>query len=245
MIDRKAIKIGEQVERSTGAGVEIPNEGVMLHEYVENGLSVVGIKAVVDGSEKLAGVAILPYMLPSQTTAQEQYTVPSSGSLIVNLRNQQLVSDSERAAVPGSSDLTIDETAFSATPPTGTVKVDLAGGRLKFAAGNAGAVVNFIYAYNLTVQQARLRFYERSINNRDLVAQLGLVGVAKGYIELSTDQFNSALDWTTGAAITLGDNGQLTQGGAGPVIPQGKVLVAPDLTFTVQGAMLRFSALIG
>lgn len=245
MIDRKQIKIQEQVERPVAAGAQIANEGVFLVETVEAGVSKVSIKAVVDGSEKIGGVALLPYMIPSQTTSNEQFVVPASGTLVFNLRNQNLVAGQYRAIVIGGADLIVDPANFSAVPPQGTVKVDLAGGRLKFAAGDAGSTVQFIYLYNLTVQQARQRYQERSLNNRDLVGDFAMVGVAKGYVEIATDQFDLTKDWTSGAPITLGNNGILTQGGAGPVITQAKVLAAPDLSGTVQGAMLRISALIG
>jgi hypothetical protein len=183
--------------------------------------------------------------MPMSAVDQEQFVVPSSGSLIFNLRFQNLVAGQDRAIVPGASDLTIDETNFSATPPTGTVKVDLAGGRLKFAAGNAGITVNFLYAHALTVQQSQQRYQQRSINNTNLVGDLGLVGLAKGYVELATDQFDVSQDYSQGAALTLGDNGQITIGGSGPVIPQAKVLALPDLTGSQQGPMLRISAFIG
>lgn len=244
MIDRKQIKIQEQVERQVAAGAQIENEGVILVEAMEGGVAKVSVKATVDGSEKIAGVALLPYMLPASTTAAEKFMVPAEGSLVFSLRNAGLVAGQSRAMVEGGSDLTVDETSFSATPATGTVKVDLAGGRVKFAAGDAGKAVTFLYAYNLTVAQARMRFHERSINNRDVVGHMGLVGVAKGYVEFATDQFDVTKDYTAGSALTLGDNGQITIGGSGAALPGAKVLAAPDLSGSIQGAMLRVSMLI-
>jgi len=245
MIDRKQIRIGEQVERPVAIGAQIANEGMILVEAIENGISKVSVKAVVAGTEKIAGMSILPYLLPSQSVDQQQFVVPATGSLIFNLRFQNVVAGQDRAIVPGASDLTIDEANFSATPATGVVKVDLAGGRLKFAAGDAGKTVHFLYSHALTVQQSRQIFQERSINNRDTVGHLGQVGLAKGYVEIATDQFDASQDYSSGAPLTLGNNGQITIGGAGPVIPQGKVLALPDLSGTVQGPMLRISAFLG
>ena len=244
MIDRKAVKAAEQVDRLVAAGVSIPDEGVVLCEKIESGVAKVYLKAVPDGSEKIAGIAVLPYMLPSQATSNEAFTVPSSGSLIFSLRYANLVSASELALVVGGSALTVDESAFAATPATGVVKVDIAGGRIKFAAGDAGKVVHFMYRYNLTVAQARQKFQERSINNRDLVGNLMQVGVYKGYMEISTDQFDTTVDWSAATSLNLGPNGIITSGGAGAVIPGGKVLAVPDLSGSLQGAFLRFSCLI-
>lgn len=245
MLDRKYFKLAEQVDRKTSA--TIPShieEGCVLCEVIENGVACVTVVASPSGSEKIAGISILPYSLPSQTVSIEQFTVPETGSLIFSLRNQNLVAGSERAAVVGGSELTIDETNFSATPSTGTVKVDIAGGRIKFAAGDADKVINFAYRFNLTVAQARMRFQERSINNRDLVGDLMQVGVAKGYVELGTDQFDSSADFTTGAPLQLGPNGIISVSGSGPAIPGGRVLAAPDVSGSAQGPFLRFSAMI-
>ena len=246
MIDRKQIKIQEQVDRLVAAASPaVIDEGKILCEIVENGVAKVTLVASPSGSEKIAGVSLLPYAIPSVTNSNEQFTVPASGSLIFSLKNTNLVSGQNRAIVIGGSDLILDESNFLATPATGNAKIDLVGGRIKFAAGDAGKVVNLIYRYNLTVQQALLKYGQRSINNQNLVASLGMLGVAKGYIEISTDQFDVTKDYTTGADLNLGDNGIITIGGAGPVLPQAKVLAAPDLTGSVQGAFLKISMLVG
>lgn len=248
MIDRKALKIGEQVDRLVASGADIANEGMILVEALEAGVSKVSVKATVDGSEIVAGVSLLPYSLPATSVNMEQFTIPSSGSLIFSLRAGSLVTLSSRAAVVGGSDLTVSESSFSSTPSTGNVKVDIVGGRVKFAAGDAGKVVNFIYRYSLSVAQARVLFQERSINNRDLVGNLGQVGIAKGYVEFSTDQYDSSKDYSTVNAstpLTLGNNGIITIGGSGGALPSAKVLALPDLSGSLQGPMLRVSMLIG
>jgi len=243
MLDKKYYKIGEQVDRLVAAGVEVLNEGAVLCEVIEGGVAKVTIVASVAGGEKIAGIAILPYMLPTSAISSETFTVPASGSLIFNLRNPLGVTGQRRAAVAGGSDLTVDEASFSATPSTGTVKYDIATGRIKFAAGDAGKVVTFTYKFALTVTAARQRYGERAINNRDLVGNLGMVGVAKGYLELATDMFDASKDYSTGV-LSLGNAGTLTIGGSGAAIPGGRVLATPAASGTAQGPFLRFSALI-
>jgi hypothetical protein len=250
MIDRKAIKIGEQVDRLVSATAPALVEGCVLCEVVENGVAKVTVVASPAGTEKIAGFAILPYQLPAMANGSEEFTVPSSGSLVFNLRLQNLVSGSILAKVVGGSPLTPDESNFSATPSTGVVKVNLTQGQVKFAAGNAGAMVQIVYKASLSVTQARMMFQERSINNRDLVGDLQQVGVAKGYVEISTDQFDTSLDWSnipSSSAIVLGANGLLSFGNPSGkvVIPQAKVLAVPDLSGSVQGPLLKISALIG
>ena len=248
MIDRKQIHYSEQLDRNLAAGATVQNEGMILCEMVQNGGAVVFVQPVVTGTEQLAGVSLLPYQLPTNMTLEQQFVIPSSGSLIFQLRFGNVVSLSELAMIVGGGYLTIDETAFSATPPTGTVKVNLLTGQLKFAAGNAGATVNFICRVNLTVAQSSMLFQSRSINNAGLVPMYAQVGILKGYVEVSTDQFDSSMDFSTESSVNplrLGNNGQVTLGGAGPVLPQGKVLAVPDLSGTLQGPMLRFSMLVG
>ena len=248
MIDRKSIHVSEQVDRNVAAGATISDEGMILCETIQNGASVVFVQATPTGSELIAGVSLMPYQLPSNMTLEQQFVVPSSGSLVFQMRFANILSGSELASVVGGGYLTIDETAFSATPPTGTVKVNLATGQLKFAAGDATKVVNFICRVSLSVAQSRLIFQERALNNRNLVAEYGQVGVLKGYMEISTDQFDSSQDYTTWSSsnpLRLGNNGQITLGGSGPVLPQAKVLAAPDLSGSLQGPFLRISMLVG
>lgn len=243
MLDRKYQKMGEQVDRKVSAATVAIEEGACLVEVIEAGEAKVAVKASVDGSEKVAGFAILPFSLPSQAVATESLA-PTASALQFQLRNNNLVSGSVRAIVAGGADLTVDAASFSATPSAGTVKVDLAGGRVKFAAGDAGKAVTLIYRHALTVVQARQRYHERAINNRDLVGSMGIIGVAKGYVELATDQFDTSKDYSSGD-LKLGANGMLTIGGAGPAIPNGKVLALPDASGSAQGPFLRISALIG
>ena len=250
MIDRKNIRYSEQVDRNVAAAnVVTIQEGMLLCQIVEAGQAAVEVVASPAGTEKLAGFALLPWNLPSQATSDEQFVVPSSGSLIFNLRNPNGVSGSGYAPVIGGSPLTVDETNFSATPPTGTVKWDVLGGRLKFAAGNAGSVVQFLYRFNLTVQQAMQRYQERSINNQYLVSEYHQLGIIKGYVEISTDQFDTTVNWSNlgSNVIILGPNGILSAGPASGnvVVPQAQVLAVPDLSGTLQGPFLRISAQIG
>jgi len=244
MIDRKALKIQEQVDRLVAAGESVLQEGAILVSIVEAGVEKVKVQAVVAGTEHIAGVSLLPYATPAFDSAMEQFTVPATGSLIFSLRNQALVTGQIRPMVLGGVDLVIDMT-FAGTPAAGAVKIDAAGGRIKFNVADAGKVVNFLYKHSLTVVMARQRYQERSINNKDLVGELNQIGVAKGYVEFSTDQFDHSKDYSTGAALTLGDGGVITIGGAGPVLPQAKVLALPDLSNTVQAPKLRISMLVG
>jgi len=247
MIDRKQMKAAEHVDRALAAGAAAINEGAFLVEVIEGGVAKVKTVASPAGTEKIAGVAFLPYFNPTDAVDNEQFTVPASGSLIFNLRYSGGVASSARAAVVGGSDLTVDGSSFGSTPSTGTVKWDAAGGRIKFAAGDAGKVVQFIYRHALSVVQSEQRYGERHINNRNLVNKMGMVSVLKGYIEISTSEFDSSVDWSTAGGanlIVLGDDGKITIDTSGVVIPGAQVLAVPDLSGTINGGLLRISALI-
>ena len=246
MLDRRQIKLAEQMDRPLSATQGPFEEAVILCEVIEAGVSKVFVKAVPDATEKIAGVAVLPYSNPGSIVRGESFTVPASGTLIFSLKNNNVVTLSELALVAGGSPLTIDETAFSGTPPTGTVKVDIAGGRIKFAVGDAGKAVSFFYRATLTLQQSLQTFQERNSNNRNLVGAFAQCSVGKGYVEFGTDQFDSSVDYSNPAAVLkLGPNGVITIGGAGAVLPQAKVLAVPGLTGSAGGTFLRVSMLIG
>lgn len=243
MLDKKHMKVDVHVERKLAAGTSDIAEGAVLCEVIEAGEAKVTVVATPDGSEKVAGFAILPYSLPTQAVAAEKLA-PTADALLFSLRNNNLVADSVRIAVDGGSDMTADTSNFAGAASAGSPKVDLVGGRIKFHADDAGKKITVIYRHELTVAQARMRFHERSINNRDLVGSLQLVGVAKGYVELCTDQYDTSKDYSSGDALKVGADGKITNDGSGAEIPGGKVLALPDASGTVQGPFLKISALI-
>jgi hypothetical protein len=218
-IDLKRTHSSLRLNRPLTSGTIVEQEGLIMVAVLENGIETAGIAATAGGSDIILGFSATADSQPTRTSEVEDVTVPSApAALEVDLRNQNLVTLRIRAVTAGGLVLTIDET-FAGSPGNDTVKVDLATGRLKFHPDEAGATVTVTYLYDLTLTQSKQRFGERFINNRGLHAEHGSIEAGAGHGELWTDQYNAALAWDAGTAITLGDAGQLTQGGPGPAIP--------------------------
>jgi len=227
-IDLKRTHAQLRLGRDLAAGTTVSQEGQVLCSIIEDGSEKATLVATASGTDKALGYAITADSLPDQTSEVETATVPSSGDLEVDSRNTNLVTGRIRVVVVSSGQsLTVDETFAGATADD-TVKVDIAQGRFKFHADEAGAKVEITYLYNLTLQLAKQRFGERHINNRGLHEIFGSIELGTGLVELYTDQFDASADWAGAATVNLGDGGQLVVGGAGPALNL-KVVNVPNV----------------
>lgn len=217
-IDLKLTHAQLRLGRDLAAGTIVSQEGQILCRVIEDGKEKAELVASVAGTDNVLGYSITADSLPDVTSEVENVTVPSSGALEVDLRNNNLVTGRIRAVVVSSGQaLTIDETFAGATADD-AVKVSIANGIMKFHADEAGEKVDVTYLYNLTLSLAKSRFGERHINNRGLHEIFGAIELGTGLVELYTDQFDASADWASAAAVQLGDNGQLTKSGAGPAL---------------------------
>lgn len=240
-IDLKRSFSSQRLNRPLAAGTVVEKEGLIMVSVLEDGVEKAAIAATAAGTDIPLGYSQTADSQPTQTTEVESVTVPSApAALELDLRNQNLVTSRIRAVTAAGLVLTVDET-FAGTPANDAVKVNLSTGRLKFHPDEAGATVTVTYLYNLTLTQSKQRFGERFINNRGLHAEHGFIEVAHGEGELYTDCFNSALNWGAGTAITLGNGGILTQGGAGPTL-NAIVVHVPSTDNPMLGIRFRFTA---
>jgi hypothetical protein len=84
----------------------------------------------------------------------------------------------------------------------------------------------------LTVAEARLKFFQRNINN-EAGALFGQVGVGHGHGEIFTDQFDAAEDWATASDPSSGAAGQVVEGGSGSNL--GRVISVPNVNNPLLG----------
>lgn len=239
MYDLKRSWASSRLGRQLAAGSTISQEGVLLCAVIEDGIEKAALVASPSGDEKVIGFAITADSLPDRTVAVDNIVVPASGSLIVALQQQNLVSGRVRVFdVTNNVALTVDNT-FAGSPGAGVVKVDLAGGQLKFNAAQAGLPMVVTVLYDLTMIQADQFFGERFVNNRGLHAMFGQIELGAGFCELYTDQFDASADWANAATINLGPNGIVVVGGAGPSLP-GVVVNVPSSAVPFLGLRIRF-----
>lgn len=239
--DLKLTHASLRLDRALAAGAIVSTEGSILCAVMESGEEKVKVVATVTGTEKVIGFSMLADALPSRTSAVEEVSAPSAGALEIDLRNNDLVSGRVRAVVKSSGQvLNIDYTYAGATADN-AVKVDAAGGKMKFHADEAGEVVTVTYLYDLTMAESMGKFGERHINNRSLHALHGHMELGCGIGELFCDAFDASADWTSAAPIQLGDNGILTKSGAGPVL-SAVCVHAPSAENPMVGIRFTFAA---
>lgn len=240
--DLKRTFSSQTTGRPLAAGTVVEQEGLILCTVLEDGVEKLKLVDVVAGTEAPIGFSKTADSMPDRTAAVESVTVPSApASLEADLRNRNLVIGRVRAVDSAGTVLTVDP-VFAGAPAANNVKIDLAQGRVKFHANQAGLDVAFTYLYMLTLTEAKQKFGERFINNRGLHAEFGFIEVGSGHAELYTDQYDASVDWSAGNPILLGDAGQLVQGGAGPVL-KAQVIHVPGTDSPYLGVRIHFSVL--
>jgi len=177
------------------------------------------------GGETFAGFALFRQLSYSTAPQVQSVVVPGSAPYEVDLKFNNLIAGQLRVYdVLNATDLAI----VGAPPVAGEVQPDYVAGKLTFNAAEAGLEMTVYYRWNLTVAQAETLFYQAPTNYPE-PNYFGQVNVMKGKGRLYTGDYDASLDWSTVAAgtITLGADGILTVGGAGPLVPGARVIHAP------------------
>jgi hypothetical protein len=227
------------LEKKVATGSVVTEEGVLLVASLDatTGEEVVDLSAGA-ANEVVAGFAIRDNADNATTSTVEEGTVPSSGTLEIQLDNNNLVASTPtdgstsqlRVVASTSGALTLVD---GSTPSAGQVANEPVTGLLTFNTAQSGEDVEMTYRYNLTVAESRLKFFQRNINNES-GALFGQTGVGQGHGEVFTDQFDAQLDWSAGTAITSGASGQLVQGGSGTVL-DARVISVPNVNNPLLG----------
>lgn len=233
--DLKRSHFSLTLQKSVASGQVVDREGVLLRSVLEAGEERVQKADAGASTYALAGFAISDNETIGIIPVVESVTVPASpGPYTVQLLHTSLVgtapNSSVRVQVVGGSDLTEENTG---TPGAGQFFPNVSTGLLTFNVAEAGSAVTVWYRANLTVAQARQRFFQRNINN-EAGAIFNTVAVGGGTGEVYTAEYDTDVDWSTaipgGAnAITSGADGVLTIGGGGTDLPGGKVVHVPDV----------------
>ena len=207
---------------ATGASVD--NEGQGLVSVLEGGIEKVKPSAGGAG-EKVVGFARFRQKDFTSRALVESWVIPTSAPYTIQLGNQALISGQIRVAdLTGAVDLTVQS---APAPASGFVQVDYVHGTLTFNAAQAGDSLSVYYRYQLTVAQALQFFYQPPTNYPDPNYFLQ-VGAGKGKGRLFTMFYDASKAYDNSAALTLGADGIITIGGAGPVIPGCRVVHQPS-----------------
>ena len=236
------------LERAVATGETITEEGQLLIAtlYASTGSEVV--QAAAGGaSEVLCGWSVRDNADNSTTSVVEEATIPATGTLTVQLSNNNLVTaiaddgaqSQMRVVASSTGNLTLVD---AANPSSGECANEPATGLLTFHGDEAGQTIVVTYRYNLTVAEARLSFFQRNINN-EAGALFGQVGCGHGHGEIYTDMFDATVDWSAAGVIPeSAAGGTVSSGGSGASL-DARVIAVPNvnnpllgLAFNIGGA---------
>jgi len=224
------------LEKSVLAGAVITEEGVLLQSTLDaaTGTEVVSM-ATNTASLQIAGFAIRDNADNATAAEVEALGVVPAG-LVMQLANNNIVSG---ATTGVTTNIQVMADGISLTranagaPAAGSVGIDPVAGVLTFNVAELADDIVVTYTYNLTVAEARLKFFQRNINN-EASTLFGSVGVGQGHGEVYTDQFDATVDWSTaGQAIHSGDAGTLT--GSGGTAIDARVVSVPNVNNPLLG----------
>lgn len=131
------------------ASVSVVEQGVGLIQKLVNGELTV-LPSDGQDTSVFAGVAWTDLFAPSSMVAVEMYTVPATGTLVVNLANTPTANAD--VSVTKVSDGTVIAQGGGGT------QYAISGKVLTFGASNAGLAVKVTYRYALSVDDARYLF---------------------------------------------------------------------------------------
>lgn len=219
------------LQKNVAAGSVVDREGVLLQAVLEGGEEVVKKADASASTLKIVGFAVSDNETIGVIPRVEDAVIPAApGPYTVQLSPYtSLVGTAPNSSVRveltvAGTDLTEENTG---TPATGEFHPDVATGLLTFNVAQAGLAIRIWYRANLTVAQSRQTYFQRNVNN-DAGALFNTLVVGGGTGEIYTAEYDTNVDWSTGAAVLSGADGILTVGGAGSELPGGRVIHVPD-----------------
>ncbi len=208
---------------SLATGAAVDNEGQGMVSVLQDGVEMVKPSAGAAG-EKVVGFARFRQLSYTTKALVEQWVIPTAAPYVVQLTQVSLVTGQIRVQdLTGATDLAV----VAGAPATGQVQVDYVHGTLTFNAAQAGDSLNVYYRYQLTVAQSLQFFYQPPTNFPD-PNFFSQVGVGKGKGRVYTMFYDASKAYDNTATLTLGADGIITVGGAGPAIPGARVVNQPS-----------------
>jgi hypothetical protein len=237
--DLKRSHFGLILEKLVSTGEEITEEGQALVAVLDatTGEETVQVSAGAAATEVFVGWSIRDNASNSTTSVVEELTIPAATPFTLTLANNNIVSGdgtgstAQLYATADGTDLTnVDEGAAG----NEEIAINPATGVVTFNTLQAGQALVVQYRYNLTVAEARLKFFQRNINN-EASTLFSQVGVGMGHGEIFTDQFDATIDWSAaGMDVETGAGGIVTNGGTGAVI-DARVISVPNVNNPLLG----------
>ena len=232
MIDIKRTFYTWSDTQQVATGKTVAEEGQGLVAVMEGGIEKVQPAEAAVG-EKVVGFAMFRQLTFSTAAVVEDHIIPTAAPFVIELGKQHLIAGQIRVqnmVAPG-------DFVPAAAPPAvaaGEFLADLVHGTVEFnGAADAGKTVRVYYRYDLTVAESIQQFYQAPTNMPD-PNFFSQVGVGKGKGRVFTMYYDQSVDWA-GAAVVPAlagapTPGMICDGGAGPEIPNARVVSVPSPT---------------
>lgn len=237
--DLKLTHFSLVLQKNVATGYVVDREGVVLRSVLEDGEERVMKADASAATYSIAGFAISDNETIGIIPNVEDFTIPASpGPYTVQLAYTNIVGTAPNSSIRVKNLVAgtgINEVVGS--PNTGEFKPEntagVLNGLLTFNSAQAGVSIRVWYRANITVAQARQRYFQRNINN-EAGAIFNSVCVGTGTGEIYTAEYDTNVDWSTAkpgstGVITTGADGILTIAGNGTPLPGGKVIHVPNV----------------
>lgn len=235
-----------QIQRPVATGQTVDSEGLVLRGLLEDGVEVVQPADAGAANYRIVGFSVSDNESIASDVVIESVTIPNTGAAdeTVQLSKTNLVGTAPAVEVmvkrADTGVVMTQQTLVGDVNATNEYFVDAATGLVTFDTADAGVAVTIQYRYNMTVLEARLKFFQRSVNN-EAGAVFGEVSVGLAG-EVYTLMYDAAVDWSDASvAPTSGAGGLVTDGGAGTAIPNAEVTHVPTAERPYLG--LRFNCM--
>jgi hypothetical protein len=212
MIDMNKSELIETRVAELHSSVATVEEGTPMSFVFEGGKAYV--KPSTDtADEKYAGCAIGVPVTPTTVPIVETFVAPASSPYTITLSKTMKGSDIRVVSIAANGTRTAQT---AGNPGTTANNYSISNGVITLHSGQAGLVIEVTYKYDITLQEAIMKYRFdgfASINNSTSIGTQGLLTTGRLY----TSMFDITVDWHSidaGTAITIGD-GVYTIGGSG------------------------------
>lgn len=226
---------GNNLERSVAVGYTVDTEGLALVKVLEDGV------AKVKPSEYTSGQVFVGFSSSDNQTITDEprvefinvpsvapYTVQLSSTLPFSATGGTTSMSFEISVRNLSTGALLTKVADAVAPAAGQFKLSSVG-IVTFAAADAGIEMQVNWRVNLTAQEAKIKYYERAINNT-ANAYFNTIGVMCGQGQIYTMEYDTAVDWTatTGGMAYAGADGKLVEDATALLPAVGQVIKVPN-----------------
>ena len=196
-----------------------PVEGMLMVDAMESGVldgAGVVVPSIGAAGEKIAGFARFRPASPSVRNRIEFITVPATSPYTATFTYTPItpLTRSSFVTTGGTVITPVAQTVTDAGPPIvystpGATEAQIVGNTITFNVAQAGKTVRVAYTYSV-VNDPSATLYNSDLNSGGWI-ETGYVELITEAPQLYTNVYDPASNWTAGAAVYAGANGEVTQ----------------------------------